>query len=709
MSLQNDWTKSRMTSVHMTIRDVDCQDFDVDAFIDSMEELHVAFFSFFAGGYVTTYPSKLEYQRISPYLKEGHDLAAEIVNKAWDRGIVPIPMVDLGILPMKAAQDHPDWAQIDSAGNMRIIDDENVQACLLSGWQTEYSKHIVKELVDRFPKMGGMKFGGSSYGFSANICYCENCKDGFFKATGLVLPERIDWDSQVYKEYVKWRYEQTAVRIRQLYDMVKSLRADLIVMGNSVCFGNPTWTISSSLNQEKMVEYQDIIQIEAQERLFHNPNREALVWQSLIMPSEEAIYMQSITAKPVIIVASYFLAWPWRRTAMEYAEQKYWLYQIIANGANPMINLSGGPPAVHEDKRGFKAPQEVFDFYTKHKKYYEGDGSMAKVAIVYSQSSLVYYGREQAFRKYVACLRGFERALLDRHIAFDLISMSDLKKKGRHYEQIILPNAACMSEEDCLNVRQYVKDGGILLATAHTSLFDEFGEKRDDFGLSDLFGINYLGSDKDLGRGERNIEMQTYGIIPENSTIFSSFKDLKIIPIDHFACAFSKKESEPILYASPTFRVFPEGLSYPKTSLMEGDTLAVSRNYGKGRVYYFGWPIGREYCELGQSDICSVIMDVLQPDNGGFAITGPKSVNAFYRKQKNSINIHLVNRTGGDRLLTEVVGVSDIAVKYPRELNIRRVSSVKLGCELPVMELQDCNSVLLSKLEDYDILIFETD
>jgi len=161
MSLVDSWINERMTGVHMTIRDIDCENFDVEAFVKDMANLHVDFFSFFAGGYVTTYPTKLKYQRISPYLKHGHDLAGEIIDKAREKGIIPIPMVDLGILPMKAAIDHPDWAQVDKNGNFRIIDSENVEACLLGGWQTEYSKLIVEELIDRYPKIGGMKFGGS--------------------------------------------------------------------------------------------------------------------------------------------------------------------------------------------------------------------------------------------------------------------------------------------------------------------------------------------------------------------------------------------------------------------------------------------------------------------------------------------------------------------------------------------------------------------
>ena len=87
---------------------------------------------------------------------------------------------------------------------------------------------------------------------------------------------------------------------------------------------------------------------------------------------------------------------------VEYAEQKVWLYQVIATGSNPMINLSGGAPQHHEDKRGFKAIEEVFSFYQRNIGYYVSDSPVGEIAVVYSQPSLRHF-RDKALDSYLSC------------------------------------------------------------------------------------------------------------------------------------------------------------------------------------------------------------------------------------------------------------------------------------------------------------------
>jgi hypothetical protein len=45
-------------------------------------------------------------------------------------------------------------------------------------------------------------------------------------------------------------------------------------------------------------------------------------------------------------------------------------------------------------------------------------------------------------------------------------------------------------------VREYVRKGGGLAATAEASLCDELGRPRGDFALADLFGVSYQGRPK---------------------------------------------------------------------------------------------------------------------------------------------------------------------------------------------------------------------
>ena len=116
------------------------------------------------------------------------------------------------------------------------------------------------------------------------------------------------------------------------------------------------------------------------------------------------------------------------------------MVQILANGASPMVNLSGGHPAVHEDKRGFRAPTELFHLLRDHAEYYDGDRSRANVA-------LVYYGRSDKEARYLEGFRGYERALRENQLPFDIISTKVVDEAHlARYRVLVLPTLACMSD-----------------------------------------------------------------------------------------------------------------------------------------------------------------------------------------------------------------------------------------------------------------------
>ncbi len=84
----------------------------------------------------------------------------------------------------------------------------------------------------------------------------------------------------------------------------------------------------------------------------------------------------------------------------------------------------------------------------------------------------------------------FHEALLDQHIQFDIIGLgTDLSK----YQAIVLADQTALSDAEIEQVRQYVANGGRLIATAATSLYDEHGHTRADFGLADVLGVRYAG------------------------------------------------------------------------------------------------------------------------------------------------------------------------------------------------------------------------
>ncbi len=275
---RNAWLKRRNRGFHVTIRDVDCRDFDVQRFIDDLASMHATFFSFFVGGYVTTYPTRLAYQRESPYLG-GRDLAGEIVEAAHAAGIKALGMIDLGQVPEQAARDHPDWCAQDAAGRPVERVPGLYAACPMGGYQTDYApqtasvREIVAEILGRYP-LDCVKFGGGSFGFSRSICYCPNCRRSFYEETGRELPSEVNWSDPLWRTYTAWRIEHARQRVDQLGEVVHAIDPDMPFMGNSVCFGDPDWTVGSSIDVESQAAVADAVQVEVQTRARYN-EREA--------------------------------------------------------------------------------------------------------------------------------------------------------------------------------------------------------------------------------------------------------------------------------------------------------------------------------------------------------------------------------------------------------------------------------------------------
>jgi hypothetical protein len=89
---------------------------------------------------------------------------------------------------------------------------------------------------------------------------------------------------------------------------------------------------------------------------------------------------------------------------------------------------------------------------------------------------------------------GVFRVGLEDHLPITLITDQDLTAaRLKPYKALILPNAAALSNAQIATIREFVQNGGGLVATCETSLFDELGHPRPNFALSDLFGVDYQG------------------------------------------------------------------------------------------------------------------------------------------------------------------------------------------------------------------------
>jgi len=119
---------------------------------------------------------------------------------------------------------------------------------------------------------------------------------------------------------------------------------------------------------------------------------------------------------------------------------------------------------------------------------------MARVALVFSQQTATFYGGERAAARVEDHTLGYYHALVEARIPFEMAHDRCLEpERIDGFKVLVLPNIAALSERQCAALRDYVRRGGSLVATHETSLYDEWGVRRADFGLGDLFGAHFGG------------------------------------------------------------------------------------------------------------------------------------------------------------------------------------------------------------------------
>jgi len=277
-----------------------CAGFDVDRLARDLDNLHVTYLQFFASGHVTTHPTALEHLRTSPSLGQ-RDLVGEIIEALHRYGIKAIPAIELGVIPEKAGASHPDWCACDADGRLQRVGESLYATCALSAYVRDYSAEIIRELLERY-EVDGLYFTG--FGWHEGICYCKRCREDFQSKDFQdgheeSIPTEKAWANPIYRKYIRWRMSKTTELSRTVVSHVKEIDPELPVLTGGVYFGDPDWTMRSSLDIESYSAFQDGVFSEAQSRM--KINRSAanrIVWQPFIWSGEGAPFVYSPRASP---------------------------------------------------------------------------------------------------------------------------------------------------------------------------------------------------------------------------------------------------------------------------------------------------------------------------------------------------------------------------------------------------------------------------
>ena len=101
----------------------------------------------------------------------------------------------------------------------------------------------------------------------------------------------------------------------------------------------------------------------------------------------------------------------------------------------------------------------------------------------YSYPSGGRYSRDQAY---------LYQTFIQAHTAVEPLIVETLsKEKLAPYQVLILANARTLTPDQEELLRTFVRDGGTLVASGSSTLYDQWGRRRPNYGLSDVFGVDF--------------------------------------------------------------------------------------------------------------------------------------------------------------------------------------------------------------------------
>lgn len=697
MVSQEDWFDKPMRWAQLTLVENDPGNFDLDFWLDYFRRVHADGVCLSAGGYVAYYPTDIPLHHRSAWLGDG-DPFGDLVAGCREMDMVVLARTDPHAIHQDAADAHPEWLAVGADGHPRRhwSMPGTWVTCALGPYNFDFMTGVHKEIVARYGVDGIFSNRWAGHG----VCYCDHCQRTFRDVTGLDLPRTRDPRDVAWRAYVLWRQER-------LFDLCRLWDAEIGAINPRARYiPNSGGGALSSLDMQQLSDLTPLLFADKQARQGITPP-----WANGKNAKEfRAVYGR----KPVggIFSVGVEEQYRWKDSVQSEAELRVWVASAIANGMRPWFTKFSGQLY---DRRWLPVVEDLFTWHAAHERYLRNQASLARVAVVYSQQTAAFYGGEQAREKVEAPILGVYQALIEARIPFEMVH--DKLLDAEHlapFTTLILPNVAALSGAQCDQLRDFVARGGSLVATFETSLYDERGERREDFGLGDLFGVRFAGQvEGPLKNAYLNPEPASEiapawraGLEDAGRLIYGGYR--VHVTTTEPACA-------PPFTLVPPYPDLPMEEVYPREVHTDIPGV-ICRQTGAGRVVYFPWDIARIFWEVLNVDHGLLLRNAVQWATGDepspVTVTGPGVLDVTIWRQRDSMTVHLVNLTnpmmmrGAFRALLPV-GEQRVRVRLPDGTQAGPVRLLKSG-EIPHVEREGAALVVtVPQVADHEVVAID--
>jgi hypothetical protein len=413
------------------------------------------------------------------------------------------------------------------------------------------------------------------------------------------------------------------------------------------------------------------------------------------------------------VIGAYDTSEPlWRHTSKVPAEATIWMAQVTASGMVPWYHWLGGSPL---DNRWRKTGRRFYDWLAANEPHFRNRRSLANLAVLYPQSTIAFYRSNGTPARRLGgelidptdYLQGLYYALLEGRFLFDFVHQENLNAQMlKPYGALLIPNAAYLRDEECEAIRQYVSLGGSVLATFETSRYNEWGDRREDFGLYDLFRLDVAGE----VIGPFN---NSYMRIGQRHPILEGFVGTGILPGPEYRMKVSHTQPGDLyLSVVPHYPAFSPEMVYPRIRNTQ-EPAAMFRKQGNGRIVYFPGDIARTAWRSGNADlnrlVCNSVRWLLGNNSPPASVEGPGIMELFGWETEPGFALHILNYTNPNMMRPSVrtfypIGPLRVEFVVPEGRTISSVQALRAGRSLPFKRDREKAQFSAPLVKDYEVI-----
>jgi hypothetical protein len=426
-----------------------------------------------------------------------------------------------------------------------------------------------------------------------------------------------------------------------------------------------------------------------------------------------------------------------RMSAKPALEVRMWMLAGFAGGIMPWWHHVG---AYSEDRRSYATAAPLMRWHEKNERYLTNRRPVASVALAWSNRNADYFGRDNTEENVSLPWQGWTNALVRGRIPYVPLHLDHLDRDAGELSVLILANVGVLTESQVAAVRRFVQKGGAVVASGHTSRFDENGVWRGDFALADLLGV-HDGTDGSRpvargGRGAAATAQHTYlrllpgrrGITegphhadepknaPARHAVLAGFEETDILPFGSTLPLPLKVGGNAKVLATfiPSFPATPPEIVYMRTAETELPAVVVNETL-PGRVAYLAAELDRLYAQFNLADHGDLLANVVRWAAGGklaVEVEGAGYVDVSVYRQEGRLVVHVLNLTNENAWrapLTEVIPVGPLTVKIrvPEGMRVSRGRSLVTEKGVGVKAAAGVMEVRIPQVMEHEVVVLE--